>query len=366
MERRHHQSTTAVAPFLYYSLPRRPAIPAVEVEPFGAAHIPAAARLLAARHAAGRARLPFLTARLEDPSACELEVAALLRKKRTSGAVALHNGAVVGYLFGEQMLFAPYHNAYQYLHPHSIAIPVLGHAVAGDRDASAVLQALYGFMAESWVRDGYFAHRLYLVPGDPAELEAWVSLGFGRHTTCAVRETALPVRGSPAAGVEIHRAGPEDLAVVMDLAHLLGLHHVQAPMFWPLLKTTGQAAREHHAQELESGRTPYFIAYRNGRPAGMQTFIRPGFTPAIINYETDVYLHEGVVDPQARGEGVGGALLAHAMAWASESGYTTCTLHFASNNPSGAPFWLGHGFVPVEHSMDRIIDQRIAWADGRA
>jgi hypothetical protein len=53
------------------------------------------------------------------------------------------------------------------------------------------------------------------------------------------------------------------------------------------------------------------------------------------------------------------------MDWASRAGYTSCTLHFAPSNPSGGPFWLGHGFVPVEHTMERVIDSRIAWARPR-
>lgn len=339
-------------------------MPVIEVEAFAPAGVEAAGRLLAARHAADRRRLPVLTAKLEDPGACAAEVASLLRRKRTSGAMARRHGDVVGFLFGEAMLFAPNQHPYQYIHPHSIEIPVLGHAAAQGEDALSVYRALYAFMAARWVRDGFFAHRTYIVPGDAELQEAWVSLGFGRHTTCATRDTAAPVTVSPRAAVEIHQAGREDLDVVLSLAHTLGLHHVQAPIFWPMLKTVEPANRELHARALDAGVEPYFVAYQDGRPVGMQTFLRPGYTPPIIDHETGVYLYEGVVEPDVRGGGVGSALLAHAMAWANQSGYRTCTLHFASNNPSGAAFWLGQGFVPVEHSMDRIIDDRIAWANG--
>ena len=53
----------------------------------------------------------------------------------------------------------------------------------------------------------------------------------------------------------------------------------------------------------------------------------------------------------------------HSMRWAREQGHLTCTLHFASGNPSGAPFWLRHGFIPVTHTMERRVDERIAWAN---
>lgn len=74
-----------------------------------------------------------------------------------------------------------------------------------------------------------------------------------------------------------------------------------------------------------------------------------------------MYLFEGVVASDSRGGGIGGALLKHSMAWAAQAGFETCTLHFASGNPLGAPFWLGHGFVPVEHTMQHVIDARVAW-----
>jgi hypothetical protein len=51
------------------------------------------------------------------------------------------------------------------------------------------------------------------------------------------------------------------------------------------------------------------------------------------------------------------------MAWARKQGHRWCTLHFASGNPSGAPFWLGHGFIPVEYTMSRHLDERVAYAN---
>jgi GNAT superfamily N-acetyltransferase len=97
----------------------------------------------------------------------------------------------------------------------------------------------------------------------------------------------------------------------------------------------------------------------------MQSFLRPGFTPPIVQHARDVYLFDGVVASGARGGGIGGTLLRQSMDWARQAGHETCTLHFAAANPLGAPFWLGHGFVPVEHTMERVIDSRVAWARPR-
>jgi GNAT superfamily N-acetyltransferase len=97
----------------------------------------------------------------------------------------------------------------------------------------------------------------------------------------------------------------------------------------------------------------------------MQSFLRPGFTPPTVQRSSDVYLFEGVVSNDARGGGIGAALLKYSMDWARGAGFESCTLHFAAGNPSGAPFWTSNGFVPVEHTMERTIDSRVTWARPR-
>ncbi|MFN0094725.1 MAG: GNAT family N-acetyltransferase, partial [Dehalococcoidia bacterium] len=106
---------------------------------------------------------------------------------------------------------------------------------------------------------------------------------------------------------------------------------------------------------------PVFIAYQGGKAVGMQTFLRPGFTPGVIDHARDVYLFEGIVGQQARSGGIGSALLSHSMQWAREAGHLTSSLHFAAQNFSAAPFWLGQGFRPITYTMRRVIDQRILW-----
>lgn len=331
------------------------------VRPAHLADLDAAAELLAARHRRDRARIPHLDVRLEDPAAAQGLVGALFENPRARGAIAESGGRQVGFLFGEQMLFAPTEMASLFVPPHSISMPVEGHAVAEGHDPVAVYRALYGALAAEWVDAGFFVHRCAIPAGDAGVQEAWVSLGFGRAMTAATRTTA-PVERAASGPLEVQRASPEDIDVVMELAEQLNRWHRESPIFWPLLRTPEAAAREFNLGQLRSGDLPYFVAYRDGTPIGMQTFLRPGFTPPIVTPGDNVYLFEGVVSEAARGGGMGTALLAHSMAWARNAGYERCTLHFASSNPSGAPFWLGHGFVPIEHTMERRIDERVAWA----
>ena len=338
-------------------------MPQVVVEPFGSRDIGAAARLLAARHRRDRERLPMLADALTGEPACVATVEHSFRNQRAGGVVARLSGALVGFLFGEKMTLSPAELGSMWVPPHSISIGVDAHAVAGDVDATVVYRAMYAALAADWVKGGFFQHQVHVVPGDAEVQEAWVSLGFGRGTTAAVRDTG-PVSGVRPAAVEIHQASPEDLAVVTALSDALFRFHSASPIFWPFLAEPHPAAVEHTRSLLSDPANAHFIAYDRGEAIGMQTFNRPGFTPPIVEPEGNIYLFEGVVDGRARSGGVGTALLAHSMDWARREGYVRCTLHFASANPSGAPFWLGHGFVPVEHQMARHVDERVLWANG--
>lgn len=334
------------------------------VRPFTPDDVGAAARLLARRHARDRARHGFLTETLEAPSNCEPLLRAAASSRRADGVAALIDGKCAGFLFGERMLLSPEDFFSLFIPPHSISIGIEGHAVAEDRDASAIYRAMYAHLAEGWVRAGFFVHRVVIAAGDPEVQEAWVALGFGRYLTAATRDMA-PVEGQVSASIDVRRASDEDIGDVMALARALNDHHAGPPMFWPHLPAPGEAGRAYNLAVLRSGATPYFVGYQDGAPAGMQTFLRPGFTPVTLDLQRDVYLFEGVVAPGVRGGGIGTALLRHSIDWARAEGFATCSLHFASGNPSGAPFWLGHGFVPVAHEMERRIDERIAWAGPR-
>ncbi|HEY4669304.1 MAG TPA: GNAT family N-acetyltransferase [Tepidiformaceae bacterium] len=338
-------------------------MPRVQVRPFEQSDISDAARLLAERHRRDHARLPMLATSYLEQDGCEAAVAAHLANRRTSGALALDDGRMAGFLFGEATHLSPEHFASQYVPPYSVGVPGDGHAVDPAYDATAVYRALYGALAAGWVSEGLFTHRLYITPGDREVEEAWVSLGFGRAMTAGTRDTG-PVMGDTASspGLEIHAASSEDVEVVLGLARVLAEHHLQSPIFWPILPTTRDAVRQFTQEALADSANACFVAYLDGNPVAMQQFLVDGFTPPTVEPKHNIYLYEGVVDPAARSGGIGQALLSHSMRWARENGYERCTLHWASGNPEGAPFWLKHGFVPVEHTMSRRVDERIAWA----
>jgi GNAT superfamily N-acetyltransferase len=155
--------------------------------------------------------------------------------------------------------------------------------------------------------------------------------------------------------------GTEDIDTVMDLAIALWRHHGGSPIFLPQLPEAAGPMRAYQLDLLANPANGFWVAHRDGRPVGMQTFHGQTHAP-MARPEPGVYLFEGFTHAEGRGGGVGTALLRHCMDWARDAGYEFCTLHYFSTNISGARFWLRSGFRPVVERLSRRIDQRIAWA----
>ena len=71
-----------------------------EIRAFADDHLDAAGSLLAARHREHRAAEPLLSEAFEDADATRGEVESLWAQEHASGAVALRDGRVVGFLLG--------------------------------------------------------------------------------------------------------------------------------------------------------------------------------------------------------------------------------------------------------------------------
>jgi GNAT superfamily N-acetyltransferase len=244
--------------------------------------------------------------------------------------------------------------------PRSTNLGYTGHAAKAGRELD-VYREMFAALSDHFVARGFFDHNAYIAPRDRAVEEAFVSLGFGRTLTAAMRGVE-PV-DTTAGGVELHPAAEEDAAVIFALNDELNAHHARAPIFWPLLQEPAESSHQFTKDLLADGKTnAHWVAYDGGRPVGMNTFMGPFWLSPMLVPEKTVYLYQGVVSESARRGGIGKTILARGIDWAREQGYEHVALHFAAPNVSGARFWQGNGFQSVEHRMTRHVDERIAWA----
>jgi GNAT superfamily N-acetyltransferase len=331
------------------------------IEPFDPQrHLEAAAALLAARHVRDRAREPELPAVYEVPAACRVHIEQAIERPDWYGAVAYDGNTLAGYMIGSPQLFPPTHVLAAFFPPRSMSIGYASHAASPGAEYD-IYRELYAEVAAHFVDRGFFDHIAGIAASDAGVAEAFASLSFGRHSVAAMRGVGPTERH--AAEVQVHQASTEDADVVYRLTEELNLHHARAPIYWPYLRETDPASHEMSLTLLNDPANAHWVAYEDGRPVGMNTFMPPAFLSAMTVPEKTVYLFQGIVTQDARAGGVGTALLSRAAAWAREQGYEHIGLHFASPNLQGANFWQSSGFRPMEFGIRRRVDERIAWAN---
>ncbi len=328
--------------------------------------MPALAALLAARRREERATLPLLNERFADASACEAVLRGHLAEAGCDSVIAERGERLAGFLLGHRRHVTIESFEAQYSPPMEAGMPGSGHGVAPGEDVEAVYAAMYAHLGERWVDAGYFEHRITMPLGSPTTTEAWFHLGFGSLYTFSAREsTALPASTRDLATViEVQRATPVERAEVLRFEDDSGRFHRAGPIFWPYMERQASGAiEEFTAGALSDESNGVFLARRNGIAVALHLLVAQAeWGSTFTQPDGSIYLYEGITSPEARGTGAGTALLAHTLDWAREAGHPYVTLHYATPNPSGGPFWRGHGFVPVEVTLQRRLDERLAWA----
>ncbi len=325
-------------------------------------HLPEAAGLLAARHRRDRAQEPLLPEAYEDAAACQAEIERAFDAPAWAGMVAEAGGEVAGFAIMTPQVTAQTHFLASFFPLRGATAGYAAHAVKDGLEYD-VYRALFAELADHFVSLGFFDFSVALPAADLASREAWASLGFGRTLTCAIRDVG-PIDRAGAASVEVHQASAEDAEVIFALNEELTLHHARSPIFNPFIRESDASSHDFQRNLLaDAAANAHWVAYEGGKPVAMNTFMQPFFLSPLTVAERTIYLFQGIVTQDARAGGVGSAVLAKGVEWAREQGYQHVALHFAAANLPGANFWQSSGFRPVEHSMRRRLDDRIAWAN---
>lgn len=300
-----------------------------------------------------------------DAESCRGFVESAMASHRADGAVAEIDGRMCGFLIGERLLFAPEDFAAIYAEPRSISVPLHCHGVDEGVDAAEVYEALYAFLSRRWIEEGFFVHNVSISWLDRPVIDAWVQLGFGRKSVCALRSTA-PLEPPPGRleGLFIDEVRGHDDDVLEMFHQRLMTFQTGSPMFWPYNGEPDAKVRAIRVDALSSGQGVAFVARRGGQPIGSMLFVPAVFLSPLLVCERMMYLWEGYMESDSRSGGVGTVLLDHALSLLRKRGIQWCSLHFVSGNPRGGPFWQSRGFVPVEATMRRQVDERVAWARG--
>lgn len=303
----------------------------LELGPFSEEHLDAAGKLLAGRHRRQRLAEPLLPDRFEDPAAARELVETAWRKEGAAGAVALRGGELVGYLVGAPADDAVW-GANQW-------VELAGHAT----EEPEVVRDLYAAVSEGWVEQGRNRHWAVVPAADAALVDAWFRLSFGQQQAYAIREVE-PEPWPEGARV----AEPRDVEALVELAPLLPDHQALSPVFSGRpIDPDADELRAEIEEDLANDKIGTFVAELDGRIVG-NFVVAPvelsSMHTGLGRPDRTCYLAFAIVDPAARGSGVGLALTQACFAWAHEAGYETMVTDWRVTNLLASRFWPRRGF----------------------
>lgn len=304
----------------------------LEIRPFSDEFLALAGELLAARHRAHRAAEPLLPVQYEDPAAAREEIEALLALDGASGAVALRDGQVVGYLLGVRKS--------DEIWGANVWVELAGHAVREPED----LRDLYAAAAKGWVDDDERPRHYVLAPAADRELvEAWSRVGFGQQHAYGIQ--SVP-EGSWPDGVRY--ATEADVDALLDLDPLLSDHQAQSPVFARgFAKASHEELRAEIFEDLAKEEVGDIVVERDGRIVGAFQIVPVELSSvhtSLARPPGAALLGWAATRPDVRGSGAGLALTEAAFAWAHERGHETMVTDWRVTNLLSSRFWPARGF----------------------
>jgi GNAT superfamily N-acetyltransferase len=312
------------------------------IDDLGGANVERAGALVAREHAAARQLRPELPTGFDNADICTAALKTLCDSGH-HGFVATDNGRTVAVMTAtvrENPAVGRY-----------ARLPAEGFAVEPDlADPTRILALAFGDLARPLIAGGVL--RYYLLHAAlPRPAEALSNLGFGRNGAYGV-QPAVPRRRSSAVAIRV--AGIEDLNAVARLALVEIEHRSAPPMFAPPQgRPLADLVAEHLA--LHENGAVHLVAAIDGRDVGLLTVELASPVPRLCP-DGQPFIGPTATLPEARGRGVGRALVDAALTWAYVHGYQWISVDFDTANPLSRPFWLAAGFRPTGYGVLRLID----------
>ena len=307
-------------------------MPELRIHPFSEEHIPDAAALLEERHRRHREVEPGLPANVDFRA----EIEGVWSMDERSGAAAIRDGELVGYLLGAHRDQSWGSNMW---------VEYAGHAV---REPELV-RDLYAVTAEEWVARGRDAHYALVPATEPELVDAWFRLSFGAQHAAGIQETPDSTTASPAPNVVVRRAAAEDVDAATAIDLELPRHQDRAPVFSRIHAPAAISDddREEFLSDVEDPEIGLFVAEIDGKLVGELLMVpveRSSMHSGLARPERAAFLTFAATLPEARGSGAGLALTDAGLAWAREQGYAVTVVDWRETNLLASRFWPRRGF----------------------
>jgi predicted N-acetyltransferase YhbS len=302
----------------------------LEIRALAEDHLAAAGTLLAARHREHRTAEPLLSERFEEPDASRREVASLWAEEHASGAVALRDGQVVGFLVGTRKDDQSW--------GANVWVEPAGYAV----HEPELVRDLYAFASQRWVDEGRTRHYA-LVPLLDDQIEAWFRLSFGAQHAHGIKE--VEAQAWPPG---TRRAEQRDIEALIELSPLISDHQALAPVFSGIaLDEDEDEVRAMLLADLANDELGELVYERDGRVVAAFEIVpveKGSMHRGLAQPDRAALLGWAASRPEVRGSGAGLALTGAAFAWAHERGHSTMVTDWRETNLLSSRFWPARGF----------------------
>jgi ribosomal protein S18 acetylase RimI-like enzyme len=305
-------------------------MPAVKIQAFSEDHLDDAAKLLEERHERHRAVEPLLREGIDFRG----ELEALWARDGASGAVALRNGSIVGYLLG-----APRDDSWG----PNIWVEAAGHAVGDAEDA----RDLYAAAAEHWVEQGRTRHYVLVPANDETLVEAWFRVGFGGQHAHGIREVPTHTDVAVPDGFEIRHPRASEIESLIDVGLALPRHQLRSPVFSERQPPSEEEERQEWLDTFAAGDEEVLIGYLEDRPVAcwsVTSIERSREHSGVARPDHAAFIGFAVTLPESRGSGIGVALTDACFVWAAEHDYPTMVTDWRETNLLASRFWPRRGF----------------------
>jgi ribosomal protein S18 acetylase RimI-like enzyme len=307
-------------------------MPELRIQPFSEEHIPEAATLLEERHDRHRKAEPGLPANVDYRA----EVEALWNTDERSGAAAIRDGKLIGYLLGAHRAVESWGS--------NMWVEYAGHAV---REPELV-RDLYAAAAEDWVARGRNAHYALVPATDLQLVDAWFRLSFGAQHAAGIQETPES-SGSPPPNVAVRLAVSEDIDAATELDLELPRHQDRSPVFStaPAPLEITDEDRKEFLSDVDDPDVGLFVAEIDGKLVGELLMVpvdRSSMHVGLARPERAAFLTFAATLPESRGSGAGLALTQAGLAWAREHEYPVTVVDWRETNLLASRFWPRRGF----------------------
>lgn len=213
-------------------------------------------------------------------------------------------------------------------------------------ESPELLADVYAVAGRPWVEDGYLTH-FVVVPADGPLPALFFGLGFGQEQVHATGPTLGEAPSQPR-GFTIRQAEPNDLERVLDVAGTISSHQAGAAVWTGLPVSQREDMREDWAELLADESAVVLLAVRESETLGY-----------VATYTEDepglAHLPVAGTRADARGAGIGAALVEHALHRAHRDGIHTIELDWRATNLLASRFWPRRGFVPSHLRLRRDV-----------